>query len=377
MYFIKIKIMKNVLTVSFIFFLFFLLIVSCRYRPESKPQTDALALYKQGLGQLACGELLQAELSLKKAARLNQRFAPADEGLARVYLQRGRLNKAQTLAEKAWRKNKRWLPTRLVKARIFLAESAFELCRDELRLALKQMADLKLPHLKAQTYLILGQSYIRQRQFAQAATVLKKALNFNPDLKAAQIMLKDIQANLQFLRFRSPAERKIAAKTVCTRADLAKLLKDELSGFQRPAKSGKQVKATDVNPADTAVNRALQNGWLPILPDGTFRPNDKVDRAEMALFAFEILKKFDTDSLLKQGFGHVQKSPFNDVRPVYPYFTAALAAVRFGVLKTDAAGNFSPQAFTDGLQALHAVVKLKEIIADPSSLPFSGKNKTH
>ena len=345
---------------------------SCNHHEMNSKKETAVRFYKQGLRFLQEREFILAEVSFNDAVHLKDDFAPLYEGLARVYLQRAQLPKAENFAKESLKLNKDWLPSRIVLARIYLAEGAFDLSRDELGLALKQMQNKKLPSLKSEIYALLSQNDLRQKRFLDAQLNSKKALALQPQNEQAQGILEEVKEITGRLRGRGTFIQELAAKTQISRADLARLLWTELSKsklFSEDSAKSKQAKMTapDVeaeNPAFNTVQWCLSRRLLPLLPDSTFRPNDKVDRAEMTLFLQGILKVLFPDSLYSLPFTRGMHAYF-DVDSSQPYFKA-LQTVSSLRLMESKDKYFRARHTVSGLEAIKSIDRLKEIMRDLS-----------
>ena len=353
------------------FLIFISLIVfisSCANRLEKNTQDNSAWFYKEGLRFLQEHELVQAELSFNHALDFNKNFAPAYEGLARVYFERGHYSKAENLAKKSHQLNKNWLPARIIKARIYLAEGDYDLSRDELLLALKDAGSMKLPVIKSTLHQLLAKNYLLQRNFTRAGEHLKTSLQYNADNDKAQQTLREIEDDLAVLLGRQDEILDIAAKPMISRADLAVIIFFEFQGLEMfndkgPERSSNPI-ASDVRPdykSFKAVQFCLQNKLLPLLPDSTFRPNDKVDRAEMAIFLQNMLTVFDPGSDYQSSSMSSKKIFFKDASEMELYYSAVHKAVSFGLMSADAAGFFMPRRLVNGLEAVKTISRLQNL----------------
>jgi len=352
------------LIISLIVFFF-----SCTHRLEKPIQDDAARFYKEGLGFLHNYELVQAEVSFNQALQIQKDYAPAYEGLARVYFQRGKYGRAENLAKKSHQLNPNWMPARIIKARIYLAEGDYDLSRDELLIALEQVGSLKLPALRSTIHQLLAKNYLLQRNFSAAEKHLKTALDLKADNAEALQTLHEIEEDLAVLRGRQNGVLEVAAKPVITRADFAVILFQELQNLNtinfeelhpdsRPA-------ARDVRSEHEyfeAVQFCLKNKLLPLLPDSTFRPKDKVDRAEAAIFLKNMLPILRYDSADKIDSFSTKKSLYKDVTKRDVYYSAVAAVTNFKLMSAETDGYFMAQKILSGLQAVKIISRLKEML---------------
>ena len=82
---------------------------------------------------------------------------------------------------------------------------------------------------------------------------------------------------------------------------------------------------------------------LDVYPDGTFRPDEQVDRASYAMMIEDILIKVAGDNALATRFIG-SPSPFPDLRADLPYFNAVMVVTSRGIMevKDIATGEFAP-----------------------------------
>jgi hypothetical protein len=178
--------------------------------------------------------------------------------------------------------------------------------------------------------------------------------------------------------------KQIAFVEQITRADAAALFMEELkidvlykkrtlktfdTSFKDPEKA-KRGAAVNVTPADIInhplradIEGVLQLGvrGLEAYPDGSFRPNDLVDRATYAMMIEDILIKVSGDNTLATRFiGGI--SPFPDLRSDLPYFNAVMVVTSRGIMeaKDITTGEFAPMGPVAGADALLMIRKIKE-----------------
>ncbi|MBN1662912.1 MAG: S-layer homology domain-containing protein [Deltaproteobacteria bacterium] len=225
----------------------------------------------------------------------------------------------------------------------------------------------------------------------------KEALDFN---KAAPMFARVIELNtgyteqandqwrlIQKIQRALPgtlAGKRIALHDQVSRADVAALFMEELkidvvykkrsvptfdTGFKDPVKakgSGTQIlSAKDIGDhplkADIEDVLKMQVRGLEVFPDGTFRPDQFIDRATYAMMIEDILTKITGDNALATK--HIgSPSPFPDLRADQPYFNAAMVMTTRGIMevKNMATGEFAPLGPVPGADALLVIRKLKD-----------------
>ncbi len=100
---------------------------------------------------------------------------------------------------------------------------------------------------------------------------------------------------------------------------------------------------------------------LEVYPDGTFRPDELVDRASYAMMIEDILIRITGDrSLATQFIG--SRSPFPDLRADLPYFNAVMVVTSRGIMaaRNMVTGEFAPLQPVGGADALLVIRKIRE-----------------
>jgi hypothetical protein len=100
---------------------------------------------------------------------------------------------------------------------------------------------------------------------------------------------------------------------------------------------------------------------LEVYPDGSFHPNDMVDRATYAMMIEDILIKISGDNSLATKFIG-STSPFPDLRSDLPYFNSVMVVTSRGIMEATEilTGEFAPLGPVPGVDALLVIRKLKE-----------------
>jgi len=179
--------------------------------------------------------------------------------------------------------------------------------------------------------------------------------------------------------------KKIAILERINRGDAAALFMEELkidvlykkktvktfdTSFKDPEKAKAQAGAPAVTATDIAnyplkadIEGILQIGvrGLETYPDGSFHPNDMVDRATYAMMLEDILIKVSGDNTLATKFIG-STSPFPDLRSDLPYFNAVMVVTSRGIMEAQdlSSGEFAPLGTVPGVDALLIIRKLKE-----------------
>ena len=134
---------------------------------------------------------------------------------------------------------------------------------------------------------------------------------------------------------------------------------------QARAKAARPATATDIagHPRQAAIEAVIRIGMrgLDLYPDGTFRPDEQLDRASYAMMIEDILIKVSGDKTLATRFIG-SPSPFIDLRADLPYFNAVMLATSRGIMeaKDMAVGTFAPRSPVTGVDALLVIRKIRD-----------------
>jgi Tfp pilus assembly protein PilF len=124
------------------------------------------------------------------------------------------------------------------------------------------------------------------------------------------------------------------------------------------------VSAADIadHPLRAAIEGIIRVGvrGLDIFPDGTFRPEERVDRASYAMMIEDILIRITGDGALATRYVG-SRSPFPDLRADLPYFNAVMVVTSRGIMEAADArsGAFAPREPVGGADALLVIRKIR------------------
>jgi len=136
----------------------------------------------------------------------------------------------------------------------------------------------------------------------------------------------------------------------------------EVWGREQGAQRGGRMSDVPGHPlsADIEIVTAYGIRGLAPFPDGTFRPDQELTRAEVAMILEDVLVRASNEPELATRYIG-QTSPFDDLRADHPAFNAAMLTTTRGLLESGVrSGAFEPLAPVSGVDALLAVKRLKE-----------------
>jgi hypothetical protein len=176
--------------------------------------------------------------------------------------------------------------------------------------------------------------------------------------------------------------KKIALVDQITRADIAALFIQELqideifaqkkvfdTRFKSPEKEFVTERIVKTPPAldiedhvlKTDIESVMQLGikGVEAYPDHTFKPDQKIARAEYAMMIEDILIKVSRDEKVATKFIG-SPSPFPDLRNDLPYYNAVMVSTTRGIMEAKdlTTGEFDPMGSVSGADALLIIRRL-------------------
>jgi tetratricopeptide (TPR) repeat protein len=236
----------------------------------------------------------------------------------------------------------------------------------------------------ASAHYFMGESYLTILDVEPAGRMFSRVLDLNGDyVEEADVRWRLVQ-KINRAMPETMTGKKIALMQRITRADMALLLMEEMriealytvrqsrslirqpNDFEKAqTKTAKPTTASDIthHPRKMDIERIIRIGMrgLDLYPDGTFRPDEMMNRASYAMMIEDILSKVSSDHALTKRFIG-SPSPFTDLQEDLPYFNAVILVTSRGIMEArdTAAGRFAPLAPVTGVEALQAIRKVRE-----------------
>ncbi len=375
----------------FIFLALALFLASCS-GPKERKAASTLDTpeyhYTQGQKFLKNGDLANAEREFKLAKSLKDKFAPAFEGLAVVALERNQLKKAEKLIDQALSRDDDWTPAQVAQGRLLMLREKYDDAVDEFQDAIDDVDDSGTVKdkkaVKMDAWYWMGETYKRWGKYNKAQNAFQNILKLDNTDTRAGLAIKELAEYFAAVAGQSPELQKIARQKEVTRADIAVLFVTELPldkifrkspnrqavKFSAPGQNvmGKpQVQnASDLGIKDVPdshwaksfIKKAVESGIMQLYPDGTFKPDAKVNRAELAMLIQNFMvKAYDDPSIETKHFGDA--SPFADVLNTSPIFNAVMVVSTRGVMPGKDDGTFQPLGPVSGAESLNIIRNLK------------------
>jgi Flp pilus assembly protein TadD len=342
--------------------------------------------FNQGMRELERGNLAEAKSEFERSKALDPKYAEAYAGIGLALameaeaakdekIRQAAYDKALQSVDEALGKNDKSVESLIIKGRIYAMRMKGD---DWIEDAVKQFDKaLKANPNSDKALFYMGEAYKNAYQFDMAANAYSKAIA----MKSGYAGKADAEwAIVQKIQRAAPGTKigaKIALIPEIDRADLAVLLLEELklsevfakkkqpefdTGFKAPDDPTKMAQPTAEKLPDATdiANHWAKNWILDIIkiggmepfPDHTFRPDEKINRANYAMTMQQILVTATGDkSLATKYFGG--QSRFPDMRSDHFSYNAAALMVDRGIMNADKmTGAFNPDGHMSGADAL-------------------------
>ncbi|NIA29171.1 MAG: tetratricopeptide repeat protein [Actinobacteria bacterium] len=313
--------------------------------------------FNQGMREFDRGNLAEAANEFQRAIALDPDYAEGFSGLALVAAKSGDFKKALNLANKAIGKNKKSVDARIIKGRVITMERKGD---DWVKKAIKEFDNaLKINPNSAKALFYKGEAYKDAYMFGESANAFRKVIELKGDFAKEANSEWELVQKIQRAAPGTKVGAKIALIKEIDRADLAVLLMEELklmdiiekkrpktydTGFKAPEDPTKMQTSQVVQAAEiTDINNHWAKNWIKdivkargmdVFPDHTFRPDEKITRANYAMIMQNILIMATGDeSLATKYIG--QPSRFPDVNPSHFAYNAICLMTDRGIMSAD------------------------------------------
>lgn len=347
--------------------------------------------FNRGMVEYERDNLAAALTSFERAKSLNPEYPEAYAGMGLVFAKQATQSKdakvTKELFSKAYEyvnrgldKNDKSLDSRIIKGRVITMERKGE-TEDWVKDAVKEFEKAaQINPNSPKPHYFMGLTYKEGFQFRQAANAFSKVIS----MKTMYAKEADEEyALIQKIERAAPGTKvgmKIALIPEIDRADLAVLLMEELklmellqkkrakvydTGFKAPDDPTKMAQPEAAKLADvTDVETHWAKSWIKDIvkargmeafPDHTFRPDEKMTRAEFASIMQNVLIMATGDESLATKYVG-EPSRFPDVNSSHFAYNAVALMVDRGVLKAETlTGEFNMNGSMSGADGLLAI----------------------
>jgi tetratricopeptide (TPR) repeat protein len=344
---------------------------------------------QSGMKLLRLGKYDDAMREFELAKGLDPKFSGAYVGSGLVLGHKGEFKEAVEHMDKAvdlaeTKEEKVDANVGIIRLHLLGKESAHKKWLKKAEGAYEEAIDVS-PEASAAHY-YMGECYKEALDFEKASQLFKKVLDINDGYV---VEANDAWRLVQRIQRAAPGTmigKKIALVNQITRADIAALFIQELkideifarkkvfdTTFKSPEKPFVAERIVKTPPAldisdhvlRTDVEAVMKLGikGLEPYPDHTFKPDEKIARAEYAMMIEDILIKVTGDEEVSTKFIG-SESPFPDLRSDLPYYNAVMVSTTRGIMETKdiTTGEFDPMGSVSGAEALLIIRKLGAII---------------
>ncbi|MHB9097003.1 MAG: tetratricopeptide repeat protein [Syntrophales bacterium] len=235
----------------------------------------------------------------------------------------------------------------------------------------------------ADAYYFMGEAYLTALEMEPAGRMFSRVLDLNTTYVGEADRRWKLVRKIERAMPGTVTGKKIALIERITRADVAALFMEEMQledvyarrrprmqdtafkSMEKARTTARQAAATDIadHPLKADIEGIIRIGarGLDVYPDGTFRPDEQVDRAGYAMMIEDILIRITGDSALATRFIGTP-SPFPDLRADLPYFNAVMVVTSRGIMaaRNMVTGEFAPLQPVEGADALLVIRKIRE-----------------
>jgi len=335
--------------------------------------------YSQGMRELDRGNIAAAKGEFERAKAIDPNYAEAYAGLGLALAHEGQYDKALDMVNDGLGKNDKSVECRIGKGRILAMQRKGD---DWLNDAVEEFNKaIKVNPNSDKAYFYIGEANKVAHKFDLAANAYSKAIGMKGDYAERA---NDQWAIVQKIQRAAPGTKvgaDIALIPEINRADLAVLLMEEMklaevfakkrqptydTGYKAPddptkmqtAETQKMAAYTDVPDnfwAKNWITDIVKIGGMEPFPDHTFRPSEKITRANYATVMQGILIAATGDKALATKYVGGE-SRFPDVRSDHFAYNSMALMLDRGIMTADKmSGAFNPEGHMSGADALLAI----------------------
>lgn len=337
--------------------------------------------FKQGMREFEMGNLNKALDEFTRSKELDPKYPQAYVGFAYYYGEKGDYEKAFTNIKKAKSLDEKCVDAFIASGRLYTKQREGKKWIKKSEKEFHKALDLSPSN--EETYFYLAIAYKLAYQFRNAERMLGEVIELRGRFRE---MADEEWRTVQKIVRAAPGSQvgsKIALVEKIDRADFAVLLIEELKlsqffkpiadqaadiGFQ-PPKDPRVIELENKQPikspsdieehwAKNWIEDILEIGGMSTFPDKTFRPDELLTKAELAIIVHNILVKAIMDEKLKTKYiGEI--SHFSDMDSEHPAYTAAVLTVERGIIRTKGDGSFGIMDPVSGADSLLIVRQLE------------------
>jgi tetratricopeptide (TPR) repeat protein len=339
----------------------------------------------QGNRELKSGKLQAALDEFKRATALDPDYPGGYIGAALVLAEKNDYQMAFELVNKGIGKDNKFIDGYIAKGRIIVKQREGD---DWLKRAVKEYEKaLKIDPQSEKAMFYTGIAYKEAYEFGEAVIAFGKVVELKGDFAQQANDEWELVQKIQRAAPGTAVGKKIALIPEIDRADLAVLFVEELKLLELLEKKQKKTYDTSFRPPDdpTAmettkkeqmaaatdigshwaknwIEDVIQTGVIDVFPDHTFHPDEKINRANYAMFLQNILATVTGDESIATKYIGTQ-SRFPDVNATHYAYNAICLTVDRGIMKADTMdGAFHMSKTVSGADALLIIRELQNAL---------------
>jgi Tfp pilus assembly protein PilF len=327
---------------------------------------DNLDHYHSGLDYLKVGDWHRAELEFRLALEHKDSFTPAHFGLALLYYRKEEYKTADYHIDHVLKLKSNWAEARLLKGKILYKKEEYHRALDYFDAGWIIKSDKSNKKLLYEALLWTGLTYQQIGEMTKAGKFLEQCLKFEPQNQEA---LKAMQYQKIYESYSNKNDKyfkKILLSSSISRREWAWLLSEELNMGQQVFKINAPGALTtlpaDVPTDDLAANQilqTLQENIFFVFPDGTFKPDRALRRAEIAITYKNLKEHFNSK---QSQLSTNSNSEINDLPDWHPLYSTVNEAIDLGLLQLDQNAEIQMNGTVSGKEAIIILYKLKELL---------------
>lgn len=347
------------------------LVLACGHGKQLKSESvldTPEGAYRQGMDYLTQGKLdlaWEKFVRSRDLAKTDKRpFAPAHEGLGLVHLERGELDLAEKEMNESLDQDGRYAMARVGLGRVKTARGELDDAIKQFDKALDTKTKDDQPQPEAYKLAWYYKAVVQEKQKLPDAAEASyaKAMEIDPKFLKASEAWERLQEIRRATAGQSEVMRKVAVSPAITKAELSGVLVEllPLDRIYRHRKAEVETPPDLVGSwAQGFAEKVLACGILDVAPDGSFMPDDKLPRAELAMVMQRILVEAFQDPSIETKYIGETKADFSDLSPQSPYYNPVRLMTARGIMKGKMDGTFGVMDNVPGSEALEILRKFK------------------
>lgn len=347
-----------------------IMVAACT-REAVKPDAETVAeeYCQKGWAYWQSEQVEAAQYYFQKSVEKDSAYAPGYEGLARVALLNHQTANSWRLVQKSLYYQPLWISSILIKARIQYERRHFDEAIGSLRQILKIYAKnksaLERPGDLEDALILLAKCYRDSGRYEQALAAIDLVIKENPQSMYYCDLQEYLQLAVAALKNNSSLVRDTAHKETITRGELAALIYEWFAGDMNETMQNvrRPDDVTEEYRYKREIMAAIRTQLIPVYPDGTYRPQREVNRAELALILLRLIESVeDSDRKIITG---IEAGPLcDDVPQTRYYYHAVQIMISHKIIMINHDRKFYPDRTIKGMEGVLGVYQARRLLDD-------------